>query len=96
MLNIVIENLEEHGGNWTNLTYTAANGAFTANNVILSFDNNKVFEIEIETHDKFNSVTETVIVDVGQAVFFVSSNKKACYINGQEILMYDVIDEWTD
>ena len=89
----------EAGGtwnSWVNATYNAANGAFTATDITLSLDNSKIFEIEVEANDKFNSVTATGSVDVGQAIFFISSNNKACYINGQEILMYDVIDEWTD
>ena len=87
----------ETGGNWsnwTNVNTTVVSGKFTCNDVILSLDNTKSFEFEIQATDNIDNNTQTVTVDVGQAVFFVSSNKRACYINGQEILQYDVVDEW--
>ena len=87
----------ETGGNWsnwTNVNTTVVSGKFTCSDVILSLDNTKSFEFEIQATDNIDNNTQTVTVDVGQAVFFVSSNKRACYINGQEILQYDVVDEW--
>lgn len=79
---------------WTILTSEIADGKFTCNDVILSLDNTKSFEFEIQALDKLETATLSLKLDVGQAVFFISSNKKACYINGQEILTYDVIDTW--
>ena len=87
----------EAGGTWsgwTTLTTSVVSGKFTCNDVILSLDNTKSFEFEVQATDNLDSNTNTASVDIGQAIFFVSSNKKACYINGQEILMYDVVDEW--
>ena len=87
----------ETGGtweSWTNLSTTLSNGTFTCNDVILSLDNTKSFEFEIQATDNLDSSTKSVNVDVGQAIFFVSSNNKKCYINGQEIIMYDVVDTW--
>lgn len=87
----------ETGGtwsSWTTLTTTVTAGRFSCNDVILSLDNTKSFEFEIQATDNLDSNTKTASVDIGQAIFFVSSNKKACYINGQEIIMYDVVDEW--
>ena len=87
---------EENGdwANWTNLTSQIADGKFTCTDVILSLDNTKAFEFEIKATDKLSSNTISLSQGVGQAIFFISSNKKACYINGQEILTYDVVDEW--
>ncbi len=87
----------ETGGTWsgwTNLTTSVVSGKFTCNDVILSLDNTKSFEFEVQATDKLDSNTNTASVSIGQAIFFVSSNKRACYINGQEIIMYDVVDEW--
>lgn len=87
----------ETGGtwsSWTNINTTVVSGKFTCSDVILSLDNTKSFEFEIQVMDKLDSNTNTTSIDVGQAIFLISSNKKACYINGQEILMYDVVDTW--
>lgn len=87
----------ETGGtwsSWTTLTTTVTAGRFTCNDVILSLDNTKSFEFEVQATDNLDSNTNTASVDIGQAIFFISSNQKACYINGQEIIMYDVVDEW--
>jgi len=87
----------ETGGNWsswTNIGTVASNGTFTCSDVILSLDNTKSFEFEIQATDRIDNNTRTVNVDIGQAIFFISSNNRACYINGQEILQYDVVDTW--
>lgn len=81
-------------GSWKTLTSTIKDGKFTCNDVILSLDNTKAFEFEIKAVDKLQPNTIALPLDIGQAIFFVSSNKKACYINGQEILTYDIVDEW--
>lgn len=81
-------------GNWTNITFTKSNGQFTCTDIILSLDNTKSYEFEVRAIDNLQTTTETLTLDVGEAIFFISSNKKACYINGQEILMYDVVDTW--
>lgn len=87
----------EVGGTWSswqNVTTTVSNGTFTCSDVILSVDNTKAFEFEVQVTDNLDSNTNTARVDVGQAIFFISSNNRACYINGQEILQYDVVDTW--
>lgn len=87
----------ETGGSWTdwkNLESTIDNGNFCCSDVILSLDNTKSFEFEVRAVDNLQTSVQLLNVDVGQAIFFVSSNKKACYINGQEILTYDVVDTW--
>jgi hypothetical protein len=72
--------------NWTTLNTTITAGKFTCSDVILSLDNTKSFEFEIQAEDKLQSNTKTSTVGVGQAVFFISSNKKECYINGNQVL----------
>lgn len=87
----------EAGGTWTSwktLTSTIQDGKFTCNDVILSLDNTKSFDFEIQAIDNLETTTLSLNLDIGQAIFFISSNKKACYINGQEILTYDVVDTW--
>jgi len=79
---------------WQDLTATIENGTFSCNDVILSLDNTKAFKFEIRAIDNLDSNSVELPLDVGQAIFFISSNKKACYINGQEILTYDIVDEW--
>lgn len=90
--------VREEKGAWgspstLNVTYSA--GAFTCDDVILSLDNGKAYDIEVVVTDRQNSTTTVYgSVGVGQSVFFVSSNKKACYVNGTKIIMYDVVDTW--
>lgn len=82
-------------GSWTTLNTTVTSGKFTCSDVILSLDNTKSFEVEIKAEDKLQQTNiSSKTLDVGQAIFFISSNKKECYINGQVIVMYDVVDTW--
>ena len=87
----------EVGGEWNNyieLTPTVDGNNFTCQDVILSLDNTNAYEFEVVATDKLSSTTRNSSVDVGQSIFMISSNKKAVYVNGQELLMYDVVDEW--
>lgn len=90
--------IREEKGAWgsqdtLNVTYSA--GTFTCDDVILSLDNGKAYEIEVVVTDKRKSTTTVYgSVGVGQSVFFISSNKKACYVNGTKIIMYDVVETW--
>ena len=80
----------ETNGEWsglTDMTITLNNNTFTCDNVLLSLDNTKSFEIEINATDNLRTTTVKLIVDVGQAIFFISSNKKKCYINGEEVVV---------
>jgi hypothetical protein len=93
-----IMRIRESGGSWSSpstLVVTHSAGSYTCQDVILSLDNEKSFEIEVKVTDLYDSVTtEYATIDVGKAVFFISSNKKACYVNGTKIIMYDVVDTW--
>ena len=87
----------ESGGTWSSwkaLTSTIADGKFSCSDVVLSLDNTKAFDFEVQAVDNLETNTLSLKLDIGQAIFFISSNKKACYINGQEILTYDVVDSW--
>ncbi len=85
------------GGTWDSyvtLTPKLSAGKFTCADIVLTFDNTKSFEIEIVVTDNFGTLTttkETLTVDIGQAVFFISSNKKKAYINGVEVATIDNI-----
>lgn len=66
--------------------FTAANGEFVCEDTILDLDNSKEFEFEVTVIDKFNqTATEPARVGVGQAIFFISSNERKCYIYGKEV-----------
>ena len=78
----------ESGGEWTAykpLAVTSSGGAFTCTDVTLDLDNAEAFEFEITATDKFTTSTAPANVDVGIPIFMISSNKKMCYINGDEI-----------
>lgn len=85
----------ESGGTWSSwkaLTSTIADGKFSCSDVILSLDNTKAFDFEVQAVDNLETNTLSLKLDIGQAVFFISSNKKVCYINGQEILTKETLD----
>lgn len=87
----------EIDGTWSALaefTKTITGDKYTCSDVVLSLDNSKAFEFEILTYDAMSYNTITATVNVGQAIFFISTNQKACYINGQKLIMYDVVDTW--
>lgn len=68
--------------------FTAANGKFECGDTVLNLDNSKEYEFFVAVVDRFSGttpVTETATVGVGQAIFFISSNERKCYINGKEV-----------
>lgn len=85
---------------WTEITtYGDPDYKYHCSDVIITLDNSKSFEFEIWVKDTLtNAVNDpaTLIasVGIGQAIFFISTNQKACYINGQKVLMYDVLETW--
>lgn len=85
------------GGDWSSWSTaktTLSAGKYTCNDLILTLDPANEFEIEVKVSDKLDSNTATLSVGAGESIFFISTNKKACYINGQEILTYNVLGEW--
>lgn len=83
-------------GNWINLINVTNDGKFDCEDVILSLDNTKAFEFEIQAVDKLQSKTIILSLGIGQSIFFISSNKRTCYINDQEIITYETIEEWEE
>lgn len=85
----------EVGGEWSSYTTaktTVTAGKFTCNDITLSLDNTKSFEFEVIATDNFDTGNTGGIVDIGEAIFFISTNKKTCYINGEEVaIKKDVI-----
>lgn len=89
----------EKGGNWgawTQISTTVTAGKYTCNDVIVSLDNTKEFDIEVKTTDSLSDNTIIGNVGVGKAIFMISSNKKKCYINGIEVPTINDIPKPTD
>lgn len=75
----------ETGGTWSSpspLTITISDNYFYCDNVILSLDNSKSFEFEISITDKLDTTTLPLTLDIGKAIFFISSNLHACFVDG--------------
>lgn len=68
-------------GSWTNLNTTVTSGKFTCNDVILSLDNTKSFEFQIQVKDELQTNSSTKTLNIGLPVFFIGSNKKGVGIN---------------
>lgn len=73
-------------GNWISVTVTINNNTFTCNDVILTLDNTKEFDIEVKATDNLQDNTVALSIDIGKAIFFISSNQRKCYINNIEVL----------
>lgn len=89
----------EHNGTWntwTDLEGTITDNKFECKDVILSLDNTKAFEFEVKVVDNLSENTSKLNVDIGQAIFMISSNQKKCFVNGKEILGFHVIREIPD
>ena len=80
---------KESGGTWptsyTTVDATVSGEKFSYTIDTLSLNNTKAFDFEVVATDKFGTATATAKVDVGVPVFMISSNKKKCYINGEEV-----------
>lgn len=76
-------------GNWKPINKDLEGNKFTCSNTYLDLDNTKAFEFEIRVTDKLGSTTISRLLDVGEAIFFISSNKKQCYINSKRVVTED-------
>lgn len=80
----------ENWSDWTTLTTTlnSSTGTFTCSAVELkNLDNNSSYDFEVEVTDSLdNTTTEKAVLNEGQGIFFISSNLKRCFVNGDEIL----------
>ena len=78
----------EKGGTWSSyisMDYSTSGSSFTCTNVSRDFGNTKAYDIEVAITDKFKTSTEVVSVDIGQAIFFISTNQKKCFMNGVQL-----------
>ena len=79
-------------GLWENMNYTLqADEKYVCDNIILNLDSTKSFEIEIQIIDNFKTSSTILYVDVGEPIFFISSNLETCYIGDHRILTEDDI-----
>lgn len=74
---------------WHDFEITINENKYTCKDIILSLDNTKSFDFEIQTIDNLQTQTISKSVGVGQAIFFISTNKKACYIYNKEVVTND-------
>lgn len=84
----------ETGGTWTeyeDVTFTASNGKYTCDDVILTLDRDKSYEFNVWVYDSIDENDRDATVDVGKPIFMVSSNKKTCYINGVELPTFESV-----
>lgn len=81
--------IREKGGTWpsayTTITATLSAGKITINDLTLALDNTKAWEIEVKATDNLSSNTATDTVNIGQAIFFISTNKETCFIKNNEV-----------
>lgn len=70
---------------WTNITYTTSGNTFTCPDTIVALDNTKEFIIEVKVADNLSNNSATATIDVGEAIFFISSNLKKAYVNDEEV-----------
>lgn len=91
----VLYRYRETNGVWTDWTalHISSNtaGEFVCADTYFTLDNSKSFEFEIQAKDELDTTTLPVPVDVGKAIFFISSNKKKCYNNGVEIPTFESV-----
>lgn len=73
---------------WVGVTPILNNSDVTCNDIVLSLDKTKSYNVEVKITDSFGKYAiNTCTIDEGKFIFFISSNKRACYINGQKIVM---------
>lgn len=66
---------------WTNFTFTLTTGNYTATNVVLTLDNVKSWDIQIQAIDKLETTTVSLSVGTGQPILFIDSAKKSIGVN---------------
>lgn len=93
---------------WQNAVVSISGTSFTCNNIVINLDSTKTFDFEIKVTDALSTTTITKRVNSGEAIFFISTNLKKCFVNGDKILtenefnnVYDTTEHltgeiWTD
>ena len=88
----------EQGGSWGSfhgMTYTLSGNSFSCNDVVLTLDNSKKFEIQVQVIDSLGYNYVILNVDIGKSIFFISTNERKCYINNLEVLTKGYQDEYS-
>ena len=67
-------------GSWTNRPVTITDSVYQATDLVLSFDNEYQWDIEVRAVDAFTTTTLAITLSVGKPIFFISENGK-CSIN---------------
>lgn len=81
-------------GNWVSAIFTLNNNEYLCNDIIISLDNTKAFDIEVKTVDNLSNNTANTSIDVGKSIFFISSNEKKCYINDERVLVESDLENY--
>lgn len=68
--------------NWDSMTVTAAAGSYHCTDTVISLDNTKSFDFEFKVTDRLGNTISMGSVDVGKAIFFISSNLDKCFVDG--------------
>lgn len=63
-------------GSWTNRPITITDSNYAAADLVLSFDNEYQWDIQVRVVDKFATTTQSITLSVGKPILFVSRNKK--------------------
>lgn len=79
---------------WTNIIYTTSGNTFTCPDTIIALDNTKEFIIEVKVADNLSNNSVTATIDVGEAIFFISSNLKKVYVNDEEVITKSTLDKY--
>ena len=69
-------------GDWTSFNTSVSDGYFTCTDVVLSLDNTKSFEFQFKATDRIDTSTTSSVLDIGKAIFFISSNLRECFVDG--------------
>lgn len=67
-------------GSWTDRPVTITDSVYQAIDLVLSFDNEYQWDIEVRVVDAFTTTTLAITLSVGKPIFFISANGK-CSIN---------------
>lgn len=80
---------QEIGGEWSNwftAKTTVSGDKYTCNDIIVTLDNTKAFNIEVKVADKLDESIGTGNVDIGVPVFFIATNTKQAYVQYKQLM----------
>lgn len=69
---------DENG--WINRPVTITDSSYQAIDLVLSFDNQYQWDIQVRAVDAFTTTTQSITLSVGKPIFFIGSNGK-CSVN---------------